>query len=139
MVEELQPPSALIFRTTTETGETVLYAIIRPQAIPNAPLSAVLRSAKESAVVRLGRWITGGVAPPAQWSPAQSTTVSKQPAQSASAETTYGMNSTPGTLRLIVFNNEGQRWHLVMIAPTAEWSRYANDFFAPITRSLDVF
>lgn len=139
MQEQSTPERAMYLSTTTAGGEPVLYAIIRPNLIPNAPLNIAIRSAKGIAVQRLSAQISGGIADPATWSSPQATMVSQQQAQSTAAKTTYGLSGVPASVRVIVFNYQGHRWQLIMVAPTAQWQHYANGAFAQITRSLTVF
>lgn len=139
LYEQGVPDRGMFLSTTTEGGETVVFAIIRPQAIPNAPLSVAIRSAKESAVQQVSSQIPEGLVEPSEWSESQALVIAGHESQAAEADTTYGLSSIPAKIRVIVFNHEGQRWQIIMVAPKQQWRQYATNEFALIIRSLTIF
>ncbi len=139
MFEQGSPSRGLFTVATEQNGDRAVLGIIRPEGWPNAPLSWAMRTAKSSIQDQAGVLVSGGISEPQNWTLTQASSVAGIPAQMVEATTTYVATGTPARLRLLVFNHEGQRWWVMMLAPQNRWRYYIEAGFPAILNTLSVF
>ena len=138
-VTERGLPDRAVFLTQDTDDGRGMAAIVRPGGWPNAPTSVALRSAKKTVAAEAAAHIPGGITPPENWSAVKSTTIAGVQGQMTDAKVTYQANGQSAQVRLIVFEKEGQWWHVILIAPQKRWGYYTEAGFPPIIGSLQVF
>lgn len=138
-VTERGLPDRAVFLVQDSEGDRAMAAIVRPGGWPNAPTSVALRSAKNTVAAEAATHIPGGITPPENWTTVKSISIADVQGQMTEAKVTYQANGQAALVRLIVFENEGQWWHAILIAPQEHWGYYTEAGFPPIIGSLLVF
>ena len=138
-VTERGLPDRAVFLIQDAEGGRAMIAAVRPGGWPNAPTSFALRSAKNAVVTEAATRIPGGITPPTDWTAARSVSIAGVQGQMTETKVSYQANGQPAQVRLIVFEKEGQWWHVILIAPQGQWGQYIEAGFPTIINSLQVF
>jgi hypothetical protein len=112
-VTERGLPDRALFLTQNSEGDRAMIAAVRPGGWPNAPTSVALRSAKNTVATEVAAHIPGGITPPEDWTAAKTVSIAGVQGQMTETRVTYQANGQPAQVRLIVFETEGQWWHVI--------------------------
>lgn len=135
------PHRTAVLTRDEASGDRSLMAISRLDGSPNAPLSWSMRQARSdfSSEIAATTLIPGRLATPEQWELPVAVQVAGVEGQASDAQTTYLKTGHAAHVRIIVFNHDGRRWRIVMVAPEALWEQYKMAVFSSILRTLEVF
>lgn len=132
-------PDRGVYLVQDAASDRALIAIVRPGGWPNAPTSWALRSAKGLVQEQAATQLPSGISKPENWTDPRTVTVAGLPAQMVEATTTFNATNRPARVRVLVFNQQGQWWYVILLAPQERWGYYTEAGFPTITNSLSVF
>jgi len=137
--EYSQPHRTALLTRNEPGGDLSVYAISRLNGSPNAPLSWSMRQAKKDVNTEIAAVIPGGLTAPAEWTLAAGVTLANLPGQMSEARATYLKSGHAVHVRVIVFNHQGRRWRISIVAPESLWQSYNVSVFPFIARTMEVF
>lgn len=140
LLQEYVEPHRTALVTHDETnGDRSIYAISRLEGSSNAPLSWTMRQAKKAVTQEIAGLIPGRLADPEDWTLGEPVTIAGQQGQMSDAQSRYLKSGRPAHVRVIVFNQEGRRWRIIIVAPQALWQHDVISVFPDIARTMEVY
>ncbi len=138
-VTERGAPDRAAFLVQDSNGDRAMVAVIRPGGWPNAPASYALLNAKGAVSAEIASHIPDGIVPPEEWTAVKTVNIAGAQGQMIETKTAYQANGEAVQVRLITFEEGGQWWHVILVAPQDRWGYYSEAGFPPIISSLQVF
>ena len=140
LLQEYVEPHRTALVTHDETnGDRSIYAISRLEGSANAPLSWTMRQAKKAVMQEISGLIPGRLADPEDWTLGEPVTIAGQQGQMSDAQSKYLKSGRPAHVRVIVFNQDGRRWRIIIVAPEALWQHDVISVFPDIARTMEVY